>query len=499
MAPSPAATHADRTGTIALGRPGGDFVAKGIARLLDPHNWSQVRLLLDVLVLYLASSAALFAAPLTGGSVNRWLAATFPPLTLIILRTRRGPDERLQASGLDTGAHVLAVVSIAAMLTIAADSILGGQHPVTLALRLWLFASVYLGLARIVLLSVRSQAVRNRRLATPTLIVGAGSVGDQLVNRLAGDVRYGLRPVGFLDSDPLPRSAAAGAAAVPVLGGPGELADAVDRTGARHVILAFSGAPDHVLVQTVNECQKLDVGVSLVPRLFESINDRATLDHIGGLPVLTLRPTNPRSWEFAVKHSLDRAFALLGLIAAAPLMAVIAIAVRLSSPGPALFRQRRVGRDGREFDVLKFRTMRAVPADGGFALRAGCAPGGVEGVDRRTPLGRFLRESSLDELPQLFNVLRGDMSLVGPRPERPEFVEQFSGEVRRYADRHRVKSGLTGWAQVNGLRGQTSIVDRVEWDNYYIQNWSLAFDLRIIGLTIAEVLRLRSDELRPDA
>jgi len=181
-------------------------------------------------------------------------------------------------------------------------------------------------------------------------------------------------------------------------------------------------------------------------------------------------------------------------------MAVIAIAIRLSSPGPALFRQRRVGRDGHEFDLLKFRTMRPPQTTDEFAPRSGYAPGGVEGTDRRTRLGRFLRETSLDELPQLINVLRGDMSLVGPRPERPEFVKLFSTEVHRYEDRHRVKSGLTGWAQVNGLRGQTSIADRVEWDNYYIQNWSLRFDLRIIGLTIAEVLRLRSDvDLRPDA
>jgi lipopolysaccharide/colanic/teichoic acid biosynthesis glycosyltransferase len=119
------------------------------------------------------------------------------------------------------------------------------------------------------------------------------------------------------------------------------------------------------------------------------------------------------------------------------------------------------------------------------------APGGVEGADRRTPLGRFLRGTSLDELPQLINVLRGDMSVVGPRPERPEFVELFAREVNRYDDRHRVKSGITGWAQVNGLRGQTSIADRVEWDNYYIENWSLRFDLRILVLTVAEVMRLR--------
>jgi exopolysaccharide biosynthesis polyprenyl glycosylphosphotransferase len=228
-----------------------------------------------------------------------------------------------------------------------------------------------------------------------------------------------------------------------------------------------------------------------VPRLYESINERATLDHVGGLPLVALRPTDPHSWQFAVKHIVDRTFAAAALLAVAPVILLVAFLIKLTSPGPVLFRQRRVGRDGRSFDLLKFRTMREVPAVEPFLPPDGCAPGGVEGPDRRTTIGRFLRETSLDELPQFINVVRGEMSLVGPRPERPEFVERFTVEVDRYDDRHRVKSGITGWAQVNGLRGQTSIADRVEWDNYYIQNWSLRLDLRIIALTIAEIFRFR--------
>jgi exopolysaccharide biosynthesis polyprenyl glycosylphosphotransferase len=394
---------------------------------------------------------------------------------------------------LDTGVHVLSAVSLAAMLTMSAGAIAHGEHTVGLALRLWLFGSAYLALTRIVLLRVRAQAVANRHVATPTLIVGAGIVGEHLCRRLTGDPRYGLRPVGFLDADPRPRLTSAPGSTVPVLGGPDQLAHAVSQTGAKHVILAFSSEPDHVLVGKVAECQRMGIGVSLVPRLFESVNARAVLDHVGGVPVLSLHPTNPRSWEFAVKHALDRIIALIMLVAAAPLVAVLAIGVRLSSPGPVLFRQRRIGRDGHAFDLLKFRTMREPGSADHFELPSGCAPGGVEGIDRRTMLGRFLRETSLDELPQLINVLKGDMSLVGPRPERPEFVERFALEVNRYEDRHRVKSGITGWAQVNGLRGQTSIADRVEWDNYYIQNWSLGLDLRILALTVAEVLRFGGD------
>jgi lipopolysaccharide/colanic/teichoic acid biosynthesis glycosyltransferase len=192
--------------------------------------------------------------------------------------------------------------------------------------------------------------------------------------------------------------------------------------------------------------------------------------------------------------------ALVLLIVLSPVIALAALAVRFSSPGPVLFSQRRVGRDGKVFDFYKFRSMRLAlggarpdgESDGSaldFLLAGDIAPGGIEGEDRRTPVGRLLRGSSLDELPQLFNVLRGDMSLVGPRPERPEFVELFRQDIVRYGDRHRVKSGMTGWAQVHGLRGQTSLAERVEWDNYYIANWSLGLDLKILALTFIAVFR----------
>jgi exopolysaccharide biosynthesis polyprenyl glycosylphosphotransferase len=461
------------------------------ARVLAIPTWSRLRVAVDLLVLSVASAVALLTSSHSSGD-SLLLAIGFPLLTLTILHARRTPDDRLHGSALDTVVHILGVVSLGAMVSLGASSLLGSGHLLELTVSLWVFGFVYLATARTVLVWVRRQAVRNHRLATPTLIVGAGLVGEHLVKRLIGEPGYGLRPVGFIDADPL-RGEHSNGTVVPLLGGLGDLAEAVARTGARHVILAFSTEPDRVLVEKVKECVRLGIEVSLVPRLYESINERAALDYVGGLPLLTLRPTDPRGWQFAVKHALDRSFALVALVVLAPLMGAIALAVRLTSPGPVLFRQRRVGRDGHAFDVLKFRTMRGDSRRGSFDLRAGLAPGGIEGDDRRTPIGRLLRDTSLDELPQLFNVLRGDMSLVGPRPERPEFVERFSQEVARYEDRHRVKSGITGWAQVHGLRGQTSIADRVEWDNYYIQNWSLRLDLRILALTIVEVLRYCTD------
>jgi exopolysaccharide biosynthesis polyprenyl glycosylphosphotransferase len=463
-----------------------------VGRLLDARS-TGLRLLIDLTILYLAAALALVADPaIRSNWLDRALVLAFPLLVLAIMNLRHSLDDRLKASLLDLIAHVLGTVSLAAMITVAAESVFGAPRPVALALRLWLFAVVYLGIERAVVLTLRRQAMRSDTYSTPTLIVGAGVIGLHLVMRLAADWGYGLRPVGFLDADPMPSPVGGSTPAVPVLGGPDDLMDAIQLTGARHVILAFSSEPDHVLVAKVRACQQMGVEVSLVPRLYETINERSALGHVGGLPLLTLRSIDPRGWQFAVKHAFDRTFAALAIALFSPFMLAIAIGVRLSSPGPILFRQRRVGRDGHEFDLVKFRTMAAPARDiASFVPSTGHAPGGVEGSDRRTRFGRFLREVSLDELPQLFNVLRGDMSLVGPRPERPEFVELFLRDVARYQDRHRVKSGITGWAQVHGLRGQTSIADRVEWDNYYIQNWSLRLDFRILALTIVELLRFR--------
>jgi exopolysaccharide biosynthesis polyprenyl glycosylphosphotransferase len=278
----------------------------------------------------------------------------------------------------------------------------------------------------------------------------------------------------------------------PVLGRPSDLREVALAHEIEHVVLGFSSAPDRLLVPLVRDCEDLGLQVSMVPRLFESVNVRVALDHLGGLPLFGLRTIDPKGWQFAVKHVLDRVGAGLLLAMLAPLMLALAVAVRASSPGPVLFRQQRIGRDGRQFDLLKFRTMEAASPEAGdmdnvIRLASDLGPGGVEGPDRRTRIGSFMRRTSLDELPQLWNVVSGDMSLVGPRPERPEFVDLFGSRISRYDDRHRVKSGITGWAQVNGLRGRTSLRDRVEWDNYYIENWSLSLDVKILVLTLGAI------------
>jgi exopolysaccharide biosynthesis polyprenyl glycosylphosphotransferase len=265
---------------------------------------------------------------------------------------------------------------------------------------------------------------------------------------------------------------------------------AVGRTGARDVVVAARTEQEAAVAEAVERCRRLGLRASVASCHPESLRHIAAVHNLTGLRLPSF-PTARAPWRMTVKHAVDRVIALIALVLLGPLLLAIGLGVWLSSPGPAVFRQRRVGRDGREFEVLKFRTM--FEDDGGceFAPGEGLAPGGVEGADRRTRFGRWLRSVSLDELPQLVNVLRGDMSLVGPRPERPEFVTRFAREVSHYQDRHRMKSGITGWAQVNGLRGQTSIAARVELDNHYIRNWSLWLDLRILALTVAEIMGLR--------
>jgi exopolysaccharide biosynthesis polyprenyl glycosylphosphotransferase len=236
------------------------------------------------------------------------------------------------------------------------------------------------------------------------------------------------------------------------------------------------------------------VAVTIVPRLFENMTTKVGIDHVGGLPLISLQTVDPQGWQFRAKYALDRVIAALCLVVLSPVLLATALAVWISLGRPLLYRQRRVGLDGQEFAMLKFRSMSGGGSEDGLPrLLPGLAPGGVEGIDRRTRVGKFIRRTSLDELPQLVNVLRGEMSIVGPRPERPEFAEVFERDVYRYAERLRVKSGITGWAQVHGLRGQTSLDDRVEWDNYYIENWSLWLDCKILLLTFRSMLRFAAD------
>jgi exopolysaccharide biosynthesis polyprenyl glycosylphosphotransferase len=494
-APRPVSGHTGRfTGPLQL--------------LLEGSGWGVLRPTVDFVLLCAAVVVAL-----GGVDATEHVSADFapllalPPLVLLLFYLRGLYRTRLRALILDGVVPVISAVSVAAMAVAMIGLFANGQVPDQSAwVRAWLFALLAVGLGRMALSRAQYWARSRRLIGKPVLIMGAGLVGSQVARRLESHPEYGLVPVGFLDDDPR-TTTEVGGRDVPVLGTVEHLDEAVLNTRARDLIVAFSSVADARVSRLIQRCQELGVDVSVVPRMFDTINDRVGYDTVGGLPLLTFSAVNPKGSQFAIKYAFDRAFALALLVCISPVLACAALAVRLSSPGPALYRQRRVGRDGKVFDLYKFRSMRAGPARARagvddaesasaqdeialeFLLGPDTAPGGVEGEDRRTPVGRLLRRTSLDELPQLLNVLRGEMSIIGPRPERPEFVELFEHDIARYGDRLRVKSGITGWAQVHGLRGQTSLADRVEWDNYYIAHWSLGLDVKILVLTLAALFR----------
>jgi exopolysaccharide biosynthesis polyprenyl glycosylphosphotransferase len=466
-------------------------------RVLSGSGWTATAVTADAVMLVLAVVAALIGANAAHVHASEsWLAWTFPPIVVALLAIRGLYRPKITMQYLDEVGHVVGACSVAAMIIIALVAFFSGSATGQgeLVARVWAFGMVYVAGSRYVLGLTQRRARQERLVAQRTLIIGAGRIGAQVERRLEERPELGLQPIGYIDACP-PSDEQVPGRRSPVLGGPDDLESIVQRTGAEHVVLAFlsSRGSDAHMVPIVRRCDELGLQVSLVPRLFESINVRAEIEHIGGMPLFRLRAVRPKGWQFTVKHALDRLAAAMLILMLGPLLLISIVAVKLSSRGPVFFRQRRVGRDGRPFDLLKFRSMR-LPGDfrsesESLVLPEDTAPGGVEGSDRRTAVGRLMRRLSIDELPQLFNVLRGDMSMVGPRPERPEFVELFERRVSRYDDRHRVKSGITGWAQVHGLRGKTSLSDRIEWDNYYIENWSLKLDLKILLLTISAVLR----------
>jgi exopolysaccharide biosynthesis polyprenyl glycosylphosphotransferase len=314
---------------------------------------------------------------------------------------------------------------------------------------------------------------RRGRHLSQVLVVGTGPLAEQVIDRVQQHPEAGLRVVGVLgDGARSPR-----VRGVPVIGDYGQLRKALALSGAAQVVLALQRDDADELETLLAALDDELVDVRLVPDLLHVATLRSGVEDFDGLPVITLRDTPLVGWAAIQKRVFDIAVSAALLVLASPMLLAIALAIRLTSGAPVLYVQDRMGLDGRVFRMLKFRTMvHDAESDGPVWARTE--------DPRTTRFGGGLRSSGLDELPQLWNVLRGDMSLVGPRPERPIFIEQFRREVPGYMLRHKVKAGLTGWAQVHRWRGDTSLHERIEHDLYYIRNWSLGLDLRILLMTL---------------
>jgi Undecaprenyl-phosphate glucose phosphotransferase len=307
------------------------------------------------------------------------------------------------------------------------------------------------------------------------VIAGEGEAVERLVDRIDAFPELGLRVRGMVTHE---HSPSVGVAGKPVLGHFAQIAEVIAQVEADEVLIALPWSQQDEVSRLLELLKDETVDVRLVPDVHAYVTLGCEVEDFDGVPVVRINDSPLIGWYAAAKRLTDVVVAAIALVVLSPLLLLIAVLVKFTSPGPVLYEQERMGLDGRTFQMLKFRSMR---------MDAEASTGAVwarEADNRRTLLGTILRKTSLDELPQLWNVLRGEMSLVGPRPERPVFVDQFRKEIPHYMLRHKVKSGITGWAQVNGWRGNTSLRRRIECDLYYIQNWSYALDLKILTLTL---------------
>lgn len=324
---------------------------------------------------------------------------------------------------------------------------------------------------RIVLRYARARGYNLRHV----IGVGEGRAMEDLISRLQRYPELGLRMRGIVTRD---GSRGASTAGVPVLGRFEQLRDLIQEHSVAEVLVALPPEQNALLESVLDGLQDETVDIRVVPDVTRYITLGCDIENFDGLPVLRLNDSPLTGWGALVKRGTDIAMSALGLAVLSPVLIIVAALVKLTSKGPVLYPQERMGLDGRSFRMYKFRSMRTdAEAESGAVW---CN----ERDPRRTAFGSFLRKTSLDELPQLWNVLQGDMSLVGPRPERPVFVHKFRREIPNYMLRHKVKTGITGWAQVNGWRGNTSLTRRVECDIFYIRNWSYFLDLKILLMTV---------------
>jgi exopolysaccharide biosynthesis polyprenyl glycosylphosphotransferase len=407
-----------------------------------------------------------------------WTAAA--AVTLLGVRaSSRLYRRRLMLSWLhDLPRSVTATMTSFALLT-CATFLAGSAQAASVQLAVVTFAA-FGEPVRLAVFALGRWARRRLGRCDRAIVVGAGKVGVDLVTTMREYPEFGLRPVGFVDPEP-----GLGFAELPVALLGENLSAAITRHRVRTVVLAFSHARDSPVVDAAITAHRLGCTILVVPRMFELYQDGPDIERLRSYPLVRLStaPTSRPSWW--IKRALDVVLAAIALAVLSPVIAVCALAVLLESGRPVFFRQVRVGMDDRTFELYKVRSVRQGEVDSQSRWS-------VAGDSRVGPVGRFIRRFSLDELPQLWNILRGDMSIVGPRPERPGFVREFSVIHELYWARHRVPTGLTGLAQVHGLRGDTSIADRSRYDNYYIANWSLWLDVKIVLLTVGELLCRRN-------
>jgi len=378
---------------------------------------------------------------------------------------------------------VLAAVTIGTLMAIAfsvlvyKNSVFEVDYPRAMVIYAWILSIIFITIGRTGHQYVRDR-LRDRGFGKDRLIVvGSGEVARIIIQRILWSPKLGYELVGVVFGEGSDEELIG----VPVLGKPEDLPDLIKDYSIDEVIIAMPEDGHREVLRVISYCERGRVSIKVFPDFFQFIASETDIDDLGGLPLLSMRDYAMRGYLLIFKRAMDILGAIAGLIFFSPLMMLASIAIKLESPGPVFFVQERMGLDGKPFLMVKFRSMRADAEKHG--------PGWTTANDpRRTRLGSFLRKIEIDELPQFINVFLGEMSLVGPRPEQTYYVNLFRESVPRYMERHREKAGMTGWAQVNGMRGDTSIIERTRFDIWYTENWSVLLDIKIIVRTFWQIV-----------
>jgi len=401
---------------------------------------------------------------------------------LFVFYLTRMYHQRRATSRIDEGYSIAQNVSIGTFLAIAFETLafkgsaLDMDYPRGVIIYAWLFGVILVVTGREM---HRQTTIRLREAGIGqdnVLIIGSGEVARTIAEKIRWSSHLGYHIVGAVNGE-----IGGKVGEVPIIGVTDELPMIIDQYEVDEVIIALPEASHRELVQLVSKCQRGKVNIKVYPDIFAYMTGGLSVDDLNGLPLLSVRDVALRGWKLSLKRGMDIIGSCIGLVLLSPILTLTAVLIKLESPGSAFFCQERMGLDGRPFPMIKFRSMRNDSEKNGPAWT-------VEGDPRVTRIGRIMRKTNWDELPNLINVLLGQMSLVGPRPEQPYYVEKFREYIPRYMERHREKAGMTGWAQVNGLRGDTSILERTKYDLWYVENWSLWLDIKIVLRTVFQML-----------
>jgi len=410
------------------------------------------------------------------------------PIWLMIFNSRKMYGARRNITLTDELFSIIKIVTLGMLVVMSAAFFYRAfSYSRVVFGELWIISILIIFTGRFIVLQIEKALYAKGRELRNAVIIGCNETANQIFKSLHNHPLLGYRLVGyFSDSACLKHPPLSGAKHLGTLDeAPAKLID----ERIELALISLENGEHSKLYKLVEECEGVNIEFLLVPDILEVMASPKSMGmkEIEGLPFIKIKGIPMTTWGRITKRSFDFVTSVVLLICALPIFIIISLIIKLGSKGPIFYLQERVGLDGKKFKMIKFRSM-VVGAER-FDEDAGL---GMKNDPRRTFVGRFLRMTSLDEFPQLINVLKGDMSLVGPRPERPYFVEQFKALIPKYLDRHRVKTGMTGWAQVNGLRGNTSLEERIKYDIYYIENWTLGFDIKILLKTVRVFLHIKN-------